>query len=288
MIFNEQKYHKANKLKNVECFKYILDNDSDFLRSSFAIENDQAISLPKAPYCGIESSNTNIVKLKEVIQMIENQLYDMRCKKIWIKQAPALLSSTSEVLHKILADHAKSVEYEINHFIKLDQFETRIHSMQKRKIKKCVGASLCFNIEPVTNTNEVYEFITKCRLQQGLEVNISKEHFIDLIEDLPQDYRMYTVRDSSNAILACTVTLKITDQITYNYLPAFDRTYKALSPLVFLHYKLCVQLIRDGFSVLDLGVSSVGGVPQESLIEFKEKMGGIRQNRYSYLFEVQN
>lgn len=288
MIFNKQKYHKANKLNSVVCFERLSGDHSSFIRSSFVIENNQAISLPNAPYCGLEISKTNATDLQQALEEIQRNLFAKGCNKILIKQAPALLSDTTDTIHNTLTTFATSVSHEINHFIKLEQFEDRIHSMQKRKIKKCKEESLSFNTEPIVSASEVYEFITKCRLQQGLNVNIAKEHFVNLINKLSKDYTIYTLRDRNGIIYACTVTLKVSDQTVYNYLPAFDRAYKSLSPLAYLQYMLCHNLSARGFTTLDLGISSINGIPQESLINFKEKMGGIRQYRYTYLIENQN
>lgn len=288
MIFNKQKYHEANKLNNIQYFEYPIANGSNMVKSCFAIENGVAISLPKAPYCGLELSNASSLELREIILSIKKKLYSLGCKRILIKQAPALLSYTAEVLHKELSQQATSIQHEINHYINLENFESRIHIMQKRKIKKCINESLSFNVEPTDHSHEVYNFITKCRSQQDLIPNITKEHFIRLLAQLPENYQMYTIRDSNNTILACTVTLKVTKHAVYNYLPAFDRAYKTLSPLTYLQYMLSHRLAKNGFTTLDLGISSIDGAPQESLIDFKEKMGGIRQNRYTYQIENQN
>ena len=86
-----------------------------------------------------------------------------------------------------------------------------------------------------------------CRSQQGLNVNISKNHFYRILSKMPDDYFVYLVKTAQDELAALTVLLRVNDRIIYNFLPAFDRQIKSHSPLAYLHFHLSHELKNFGF-----------------------------------------
>ena len=86
--------------------------------------------------------------------------------------------------------------------------------------------------------------------------------------------------------MAATITIKIHRHILYNFLPASLRKDKQFSPTVFLNVGLYNYCQEHQYEMLDLGISTEpDGKSQDSLIDFKEHIGG--EKSYKYYFEKQ-
>lgn len=257
------------------------------LNITFDIKDNQATSLPGCPYSGVvflavvTPSDFNGF-LRKVCQHLKAR----GVEEILIKQSPVfawdrLCSGADETFIEAGFEQA---QVEINHHIPLGQSDylSSIHSMQRRKIKKCMEHQLIFKEEKHHILAQAHQFIEHCRNQQGLPVNISLGQLAKTVETLPNYYRIFTIRNQKNSIIAATITVKISDSIVYNYLPAFDREYKVYSPLTLLTFQLHERLGQEGFKYLDLGISSIEGKPQKNLITFKQRMGAIASRRVVY------
>ena len=158
--------------------------------------------------------------------------------------------------------------------------------MQQRRIRKCLKAGFVFEqISDVNKLESVYEFLAECRDQQGLKINISKDLFMESFLRLPEQYKAFAIFTSDRQMIAATVTLKVTEEIIYNYLPGSLKEFNDYSPMAFLLIELIKIFNENGFNYLDLGISSINGKPQEGLAVFKDRMGAIRSEKltFSYL-----
>ena len=52
--------------------------------------------------------------------------------------------------------------------------------------------------------------------------------------------------------------------------------------MVLLLQELCSHYQQEGFNVFDLGQSSIEGIPQEGLFQFKERMGAISTEKTTF------
>ena len=251
----------------------------------YRIYDQNAVSLPSCPYAGVVLLCE--IDFQDFSYWISNEIVDLGQKgvrSLVLKQPPAgPFPSQSENIRQMLLDAGfYEMEKEINHHIDLTVGKVKLHSMQKRKISKCERLKCFFQEEGLESYEILHRFIAKCREQQGLQINISLEKFVKTIKTLAPNYRFFSVRDVSGELMAATVTVRVSDDVVYNYLPAFDRNYIALSPMALLYHKLTELLRNEGIRFFDLGISSINSQIQKGLSDFKERMGAERSFRYTY------
>ncbi len=278
MLFARSDYFDANEIPNMHSF----GNSSNELHVHFSIQQDTALSLPNAPYSGIiADDSSNFDSISNFIDQTLGQLREMGITRCIINQAPAFFFSRSGQIHKVFQSKGYQATAEINHHIDLNQWQNDFSQMQMRRVQKGIKSNLSFNQETVSSLTEIHEFISHCRAQQDLKINIDLDRLRHLFATL-DCFRIHTVRDASGTLLACLVSIVVTDEIIYSYLPAFDRDFSALSPLSFLYYHLLPELYLQKFKIMDMGISSINGEPQTGLIRYKEGVGGKKTLRYSY------
>ncbi|MEQ9007290.1 MAG: GNAT family N-acetyltransferase, partial [Ekhidna sp.] len=162
---------------------------------------------------------------------------------------------------------------DVNQQIELtSDWEDRIHKMQQRKLQSLKADGFQFRKMKENELETAYKFLTVCRQAQGLQINISLEQLQTQNENLPSKLECFCVfRDEK--ISALCIAVNVTSDIAYYYLPATSPMFRNQSPMVLLIAGMVDYYREKDFKYLDLGVSSIQGKPQETLMKFKERMG---------------
>lgn len=280
MVFNEEKYVVSNEIPAVKTFTFPHGHLPQKLNLTYNTSENQAVSLPRTPYCGFSwEGKLSEDFLRAGLQQFEEQLLSQKVEGILIRQAPECVLASAQFL-SVFEEMGFENKPEINHHIELESYDINsIHTMQRRRIKKCANADFLVQKETREQAEKVHQFIAQCRTQQGLTINIDLPHFIRIFDQMPDSYEIYSVWDSKGNRCAATVTIRVSDHVVYNFLPAFDRSFSDFSPLALLYFEVAQKLKQNGYKYFDLGISSINGQPQDSLIQFKERMGGLRSMR---------
>ena len=286
MLFWTNDFFTTNEISNVESF-YWPDRENKELEVHFSLSGSVGISLPNAPYSGLIVNDT--LDREKLNRAIDDLLSDHKLESLdslIIKQAPNFYSKNSDLLKKIMNSKNFRACTEINHHILLDDWESGFSKMQLRRVNKCQKHGLSFQKESAESASSIYHFLSNCRAQQGLEMNIEERRFLKLFDELPDKYWIHTIKDADQKLYACLVSIVVSPDVLYTFLPAFDRNHSDLSPLSFLYFNLFPELKSHFFRILDMGISSIDGKPQDSLISYKESIGGIKTQRMTYEIDL--
>jgi hypothetical protein len=156
----------------------------------------------------------------------------------------------------------------------------KFHNMELRKLKTLKETHQVRRLDPSEFIN-LHQFITKCRGQQNLEINIDQTTLLNLVSTFPNHYEGW-VSELDGQWTSAVLMVRVTKQLVYYYLPATDKVFKSASPMVQLIDHLISYYQNNGFSTLDMGVSSINGVRQKGLFDFKERMGAICTPKYTF------
>ena len=129
-----------------------------------------------------------------------------------------------------------------------------------------------------------HQFISACRQVQGLAINIEWNHLKNL-NDATNAYESFGVFREAKLSAVC-ITVKASDEVAYYYLPATSPTFRTESPMVMLIEGMADYYKNKGFQSFDMGVSSLLGKPQESLLLFKERMGALRSEKSTFSLAI--
>lgn len=252
--------------------------ENDFFLFQCTIENETAISISRSLFGSIVLKPDAIGHdITHFMQKVESELQNDGVRELTIKCPPSIYSDF--INHHTLIQNGYNLNYsEINQHIPLTpDWASDIHQMQKRKIKALNAEGFVFKKLLETDLETVHQFITVCRQYQGLEINIS----LGLLQQLAsttKKYDLFAVEREGKLSAVC-ICVRVTNDIAYYYLPATSPLFKSHSPMVLLIKGMVDYYQSEGFSMLDLGISSVEGKPQESLRTFKERMGGIETEK---------
>ncbi|MEO9967558.1 MAG: GNAT family N-acetyltransferase [Reichenbachiella sp.] len=265
---------------------YAVDQSTSELILSihFQILNQKAVSLWEAPFGGIESSKySDPSVLFGFMNYIFDQLRSKNIKEIIIKSAPDFHRKFQHNPEFFTEKNFEIYGTDINHHLVITEADPSEHfsTMQKRRLKKSLSANFECRHEDSSRLDTLYSFITKCRKQKNHEMPVSFDRLAEAIQKLPDTYHLISIYDG-NQLIAATVSVAVSKDVLYNFMPASSRSHDTYSPMVLLIDQLYRYGREHDFKVLDLGTSMTGSELNFSLIAFKERMGGIESKRNIY------
>lgn len=261
-VYYRQPYLQAQGYKNL--FAYKKGNQLFYAE----VSDNQAVSLLRSPF---GSFMTTLEQFPDMLSTISGKLKDNGVDKLIAKCPPPIYEGFVglEVLMKYEFD---LLFQDLNQYIDLRTYnESTLHHMEVRKLVKC-RESLRYTPLQADSLDRLHAFISKCRKQQGLAVNITLPLLKSLVTAMPDRYDFFGVYHQE-LLIAALISVKVTSDIVYYYLPATDEDYKRYSPMVLLLFEAANYYKSRGFTTYDLGVSSFEGVKQEGLYLFKKRMG---------------
>jgi hypothetical protein len=278
MLFNEVAFVNLRKPEHVRSFVAVNSANQISARARFVLAEGVWVSLPFSPFGGVECSAD--FDLKEFLAFV--LMHFKPEEKLKLVEAPYFYRNYRLALETLGWHKFRS---EINHHLSLQE-PVEVKKMQLRRLNKCQKAGFAFQKAETSTANAAiwHSFIAECRVQQGLEINISLGDFELAVEALTDKYDFFGVWDGT-LLIAATVVVRVSTSVVYNYLPASYKAYNHYSPMVLLMHEVADYYNRHRFAYLDLGVSSISGVAQKGLCAFKESLGAV-QSAKDY-FEIQ-
>ena len=161
-------------------------------------------------------------------------------------------------------------------------FEHSIDASEQRRLRKCQRAGFQFSHWGCPNVDEVTSFLFKTRQQQGYKLTLPPDQLKKLLCTFPEQFSVFVVEDGLT-LAALTVTVRVREDILYNFLPASNPDYHTYSPMVLLTDGLFGYCQQQQIRLLDLGVSLDGNhQPKPSLLRFKRNLGALESPKLTF------
>ncbi len=272
MIYTQKAYTDLHDFQNLQ----------RFIRPEITmcvdLKNRTAISLPFSPSGGISIGKITKEQFHTYLLSCENELKSKGIKTFEITLAP-FIYTTIKKEWLIEAGYLIS-NTEIAHYLILEEdLEQHLHEMQLRKLRKLSG--MRYGFLAIGHLEAVYEFISVHRAESNIPLNVTYEKLSAMFLAFPDCYHIHSAY-IDDKLVACCITVVPENGIAYYFLPATSAEARSSSPMVGLIHRMYQYYQNLKFRYIDLGISSMNGKPQESLIVFKERMGGIRTERNTF------
>ena len=246
----------------------------------FNLIGNVAKSLQYSPFGSLAGDASMQSKMK-LLTYAQEELSKLGIQKISITHPVALYG------FKDPAPFFHSLGYETDYFdwnqhINLSHYHTNVlHKMERRRLDK--GRVMGIECSKVSSSavSEIHRFLSNCRVQKGLQINIELKKLENLMAAFPDKYALFTAKLNGELMAAC-ITVQVSPSVAYYYLPGTDEKFQKVSPMVLLIDYICQHYQERGLQYLDLGVSSVDGHKQKGLFLFKERMGAEAHHKYQF------
>ncbi len=194
-----------------------------------------------------------------------------------VKLAPAshdlqLFSRSMNVLHRA----GFMVEYaDLNYDMapKGIEFEDRISHAQRKKLAKCARAGFRSEELEIGAWAQAHELLVKSRDRNGWTLSLPLPAILRLEEARPGTYRFFATRDGKEMI-ASAICVNVEDDVLLIYAWG-DSGKSEFAPTVHLAQAIYEESCFCGHRLLDAGISTVAGIPNMGLINFKQSLGFV-------------
>jgi hypothetical protein len=250
----------------------------------FQCDRNTAWSPYRAPFASlylVEDVQFEIIR--KFIHLMIAYLKEQGITAVYIKHYPDFYSihAPDKLITAFFFEGFQVKQMDINHFLEIkgQSFNSLIHPMQRRRIRKCIRLDYKIEFPSNNELKNVFSKIREFRIKKNIPLNIELSILNQLMKRFPTRYQLLTVLDQQRTI-AATCTVEVNPKIIYNFLPASDMEYSSSSPMVFLLYHLYEYAQSRNYHYIDLGISSIKNEAQSGLIAFKEHMGGIAGTKF--------
>lgn len=129
-----------------------------------------------------------------------------------------------------------------------------------------------------------YEIVRLNKKRRGAGISISLDMFLSLVQKNPQTYRCW-VATLGNELLGSALTVDIDRQVTYVFYWADTPEGRKKSVVAAIFAAVLDDSRLRGKTMVDLGLSSVGGVIDDGLFSFKKHLGAQSTPQNSFLVD---
>lgn len=280
LLFNQSNYINSKSFSHLKKFSIW---NTYFKQESARIylvdEQGLGYSLPSSPFASLEVfEKVSDDVLTEFLSFLSDQF-----EAIKILHYPHFISYKFLVDEKVFLDARYIISAEsIGHYLQVeDAFENLISKMELRKLRRSEseGFEVC-NLG-LDHFDEVFRFIEKCRTEKGQLLSLNYDDFKSLVEANDKAYLLFAVF-KNNKMASASIAVRVSNEVLYHFYPATSLEFKRASPMVLLTKCLYNFCLRSGVKFLDLGTSMLNNLPNQSLIHFKEQLGGIAYQKSTF------
>ena len=86
-------------------------------------------------------------------------------------------------------------------------------------------------------------------------------------------------------LAACSVTIKLSKTVIYQFYWAHKQSFADKNPLLFHNYQVACKAKEEGFKILDFGTSSVDGIINRGLFRYKKHLGAKQSKKYYLTYQ---
>ena len=123
------------------------------------------------------------------------------------------------------------------------------------------------------------------RKNLGVQLSMSRDQIRAAFEKMPDEYSHYSAI-IGESVVAAAITVELSADVVYVlYWGDVGDSWKSTSPVVALCLAIAQDCRKKGYSILDLGTSSVDGIVNDGLKKFKENLGAVSTFKRRVFFQ---
>ncbi len=277
-IFNRPEFYKIHKTDASIYISITYKNKLVGVCHFIEIAKGILRSPYKGTYGGLSlDKELSFQNIYDIINQLLNYIKEKKISSVEIVSEPFShnLHKSSIVLNTFLEKGFSIINHEINHSIIIDEtiLVNKMMRNNKKRYNKCLKEDFQFKeVFSQFEIQNIYNLIKENRESNGHKISMSFDQIIEMNNVFPTNLHFFSV-SQMNKCVAASICLKINSDVLYVFYWADKSGYESYSPVVFLASGLYDFANKSNFKILDVGTSSLDGIPNLGLIKFKENLG---------------
>ena len=277
-IFHSAGFNALNAA-NCEQVCYLLFRDRKYRLGLVGGIRDQVFYSPySAPFGGFSfvKKDVRIHLLDHALMVLQNFLQEKNITQIHFTLPPFRYGPTflSKISNALLRQNYALESSDLNHYFELSRWPDNYLGKIKHGARKHILKAQKYNLElrkaeTITDKKEAYDIIQYNRKVRGNPLHLSWEKLQETITLVPADFFLL---GTPGAYIAAAINFYVLPEVVQIIYWGSRPEKNDLRPMNLLAYKVFEYYYQLGLQWLDLGQSSILGVPQLGLCNFKESM----------------
>lgn len=214
--------------------------------------------------------------MEEFMDFVINYLLKSPCDQIKIKFSPDIYNAShNSIILSFLLRHGFKIEsVELNQYIKSFDYilDESVCKGNRKRIRKAIDQNLEFKQVNPSEYESVYQVIYQNRARRGFPITMTWQDLKKMTETFP-DKSIFFAVFKQNIIIASAICFEVSNQMLYVFYWGELGGFETLSPIAFLSKSIVEYAKAHNFKVVDIGTSSVNGMPNYGLHKFKVNIG---------------
>jgi hypothetical protein len=290
-LFNDERYQRVNIRSPQRPFRYDHIIGKSIVGTLSGVLDGELLECGySAPFGGVdwvrgcESGST----IMDLICGASLRARAEGVREIKIRARPEYFGGNEVTTAFVLLNLGASIEscelslgLEVWRYSTAERYKQALRSTERRILRRGLALGMVFSL---ANTAEewgaCYELLAETRRRRSAQLRISLEYVLGLREIFSGRIAMYQLQQGGD-LAAAALVYRVRPE--WNYVVAWgdNPKYRPNKVMNILAYQLVKEAIDEGVAVIDLGISSVDGMPDDGLILFKRNIGaatGLRSN----------
>lgn len=283
--FLSKEYLKLNANKVEKVFYLIENSNKPKLGLVAGLKDNILLSPFSAPFGGFyyKSENIYIKIIHDFLNSLSEFALENNIKQICITLPPDIYqrSINPKIIYALDLSGFETDYADVTHWINLKSKNKHLQSDRSRFFRQAKSNNLTAELlSDPKEQKEAFEVIRENRKSNNRPIYMNFEDVEKMQNLWPVDF--WGVRNTNKQIVASAITYQFPKQIIYAVFwgdSADGRTVRAMD---FLIQSMIKNYHKDGFDILDIGISTKQGEANTGLMRFKDTLGAFSGIRYSY------
>lgn len=272
--FISEQFAELNKFKVDKLVRLITDSGNISIGLVAGIKENMILSPFSAPFGGFHYRNEHIFisEIEQFLIELKDYVKINNFSKILLSLPPSIYqkSFNAKAINSLIRLGYEMILPEITCWVDLRQFSGRFsYKMSRNNYKTALRYNLTFNT--LTNQEEketAFKLVYENRLQFGREIHMTFDELMQTNRLWPIDF--FGVNNSEGQMVASAIFYQFPNSIAYGVFWGDNLIGRQLKSMDFLSYNLWSYYKSLGFTYIDLSTSTESGIPNETLLRFKE------------------
>lgn len=239
------------------------------------------VILDQVAYCPFQTSFslfTGVLNIPDINAFLK--VIKKHCNKVVFVLPPLNYYGAKNHLVELLSVGFQIKGVEISQFRDLrSSFECKLSSVKRNRLNRLLKLPITTVKLCLSSFDSCYNLIYFNRQSKNYGLTIAKEKLRRLINEFPDRYLLYgTYLDGK--LVACSVTIKLSKTVLYQFIWAHDRAFDYASPLLYHNYYIHNQAMLEGYQIIDYGVCTLESKINRGNYRFKKELGAQWSKKY--------
>lgn len=282
-LFNEASFFRLHTNSRNDVYAQLtrISDEHVFATLCFYDLGDHEFSSPsRGTFGGVSAESTLALgRLDAFIELVTDYVFQLGAKMVRIKLAPlthdiALLSKISNILVRqrwVLT--ASELNFDMH--VEPTAFVERVERGSAKRLRKCLRENLIACRMPLDQLNAAYAIIAENRQRRGYPMTMTLPQVDTMRTIFPDKLFLFGVHanEPPQRLLAAAICMAVQRHVLYVLYWGDVDGVETYSPIVLLAADIYAFCQRTGYLVFDAGISTLNGIPNEGLINFKQRLG---------------